>query len=271
MRLASLPALRLVRLHNGLLAAAGVLIGAWWVQRPSLALPTSTLFAAVAAIALAAFANTVNDLYDVEIDRIVHPERPLPSGRIAPAAAWRIAAVSAAIALVASLAVRFELGALTAVILVVMFEYSHRLKAHGFIGNVIVAVLASLPFLYGGWSVGDPRSPLPLVALAVPLHLAREVGKDLEDVHGDAIGRRTLPVALGERTARVVMGAALGAFVAVLLWFARQRPLFALLALPALLCCALGAWWCAAGRRGGPALFKSAMVFALAALVASGG
>ena len=261
-------ALQLVRWQNALLAAAGVLFGAWWARGESSG--GRALLAAASAIGLAAFANTVNDLFDVDIDRVAHPERPLPSGAMSTAEARRIAAVAAVMGLASALAARPELGALSLAVLLIMLEYSRWIKRHGLAGNLVVAVLASLPFLYGAWSAGRPSAALPLLLLATPLHLAREVAKDLEDVEGDLLRRRTLPLAAGFGVARGVLAAALLAFLAALAPFVAPRPLFAALVAPAVLLCVLAARRSFDGRRGGPLLLKSAMVWSMGALLLSG-
>jgi 4-hydroxybenzoate polyprenyltransferase len=150
-----------------------------------------------------------------------------------------------------------------------MLAYTPLLKPRGLPGNVAVSVLASLPFLYGGWSVGRPGPTLALVALAVPLHLAREIAKDLDDAPGDAGARRTLPVAAGPRAARAALLLALLAFLGVLGPFVAVRPRLALLVLPAVGLALLGAWRALRGRRGAPALLKASMLCAMASLLAA--
>lgn len=256
--------LALVRWRNALIAALGVLLGAWWAGGAPFT--RAPLLAAATAIALAAFANAFNDCRDVEIDRVAHPERPLPSGALRPRQALGVALAAAVLALALALLVSPALAGITAAVLVVMREYSMRLKRRG-LGNVIVAVLASLPFLYGAWSAGDPRAAVPLLALGIPLHFAREVAKDLEDAPADAAVRRTLPVTQGATRARGVFVAALLVFLAVLIPFALARPLFALLVLPAVALCAVATRRVLAGHHGSPVLLKSAMLWAMAALV----
>ena len=257
--------LSLVRWRNALIAALGVLLGAWWAGGAPFT--REPLLAAVAAIALAAFANAFNDWCDVDIDRVAHPGRPLPAGALRPSQALGVTVIAAVAATVLATVVSPALGAVTILVLVVMREYSLRLKRRGF-GNAVVAVLASLPFLYGAWSVGEPAAALPLLALGIPLHFAREVAKDLEDAPADAAARRTLPVTLGAGRARGVFVAALLVFLAVLIPFALTRPLFALLVLPAVALCAAAARRVLAGRHGSPMLLKSAMLWAMVALVA---
>src|SRR3954464_3551952 len=68
----------LVRWPNALIAAAGVFTGAWYAAGDVTAPATAWL--ARAAVALTAVANAADDVADREIDRVAHPERPLPSG-----------------------------------------------------------------------------------------------------------------------------------------------------------------------------------------------
>lgn len=256
----------LVRWPNALIAALGVAMGAWWAG--GRIDDWHVLSAIVAALALAAFANATNDIHDLEIDRVAHPERPLPRGDVSVRVAWIVAAGAALAALAAATLARPVLGLLTIAVLAAMFFYSGTFKRYGLPGNLLVAVIASLPFLYGGWAAGRPRPALALVALAVPLHLAREIAKDLDDVGGDAGARSTLPVAHGATVARVALVLALLAFCAMLLPWVMRRPLFALLIAPALLLSGLGASRAIRGLPGGPVQFKAAMLLAMASLIA---
>ena len=257
--------LALIRWENAILSACGVCIGAWWARGSVLA--TTTLLAAGAAAALTAVANAENDYQDLDIDRIAHPERPLPSGALLPAHARVTVIVAAILALGCSVLVGAWLAVATGAIIVVMLAYSRGLKSRGLAGNVTVGILASLPFLYGAWSTGRPLAALPLVGVAIPLHVAREIAKDLEDVEGDAATRRTLPIAHGTHAARMALIIALGVFVIMLWPLVAQRPRLGAFAIPALLLSAAAAVRAWRGRRGSPSLFKAAMAFAMASLV----
>jgi 4-hydroxybenzoate polyprenyltransferase len=146
-----------------------------------------------------------------------------------------------------------------------MREYSLRIKTLGLPGNLMVAALASMPFVYGAWAVDDPWAGVVLAVVAAPLHLARELAKDLDDVEGDAIARRTLAVqsVVGAKRALVV---SMVMFVAAVAAFALPRPAAAVALLPATAVASLGAWRAMRDRRGGPILFKSAMVLAMLSL-----
>jgi 1,4-dihydroxy-2-naphthoate octaprenyltransferase len=142
-------------------------------------------------------------------------------------------------------------------------------KAHGVPGNVIVAVVASLPFLFGAWSAGLPKAGLPLFLVGVPLHFAREIAKDLDDAHGDVAHRLTLPLRVGPGAARLVVVTSVALFVLALAPFAIRRPRFAIVALPAVVLCLIAARRVLSGQRGTARLLKSAMVVAMAAFVLS--
>ncbi len=264
---------RLARWQNAVIASLGVVVGAVWACgdghcRPGLQTPLrTTTWTVVVAVALTTFANAFNDWRDVDIDRVAHPERPLPSGAIGRGGAVVLFIAAAIVALAASLRVSVAMSVASAAVLVAMAAYSLWLKKVGILGNLTVAVLASLPFVYGAWSVGAPAAAVPLFAVAIPLHFAREVAKDIDDAEGDRAHRATLPVARGTRSARAAFAAALVIFIGVLATIVVRRPLMGVLVVPALLVCGAGAQRVAIGRPGGPRLLKAAMVLAMVPFV----
>src|SRR5436190_765033 len=206
-----LDVLRLVRAHNLLVAAAGVLAGGW-IALGALATPKLVVFAAVAAVAFGAAGNAMNDIWDAAADRVNRRpiERPLAAGRLARGTADLCVVGGAllglgAAALVGGAAVLVGLGALA-----VLLAYSPILKRRGVAGNLAVALVAGLPLEYGALAVGRPDAGVVPWALAAWLHLVREIVKDLGDEPGDRlVGRRTLPVVIGAR-ATALLAAGLG-------------------------------------------------------------
>jgi 4-hydroxybenzoate polyprenyltransferase len=257
--------LALIRWPNALLAAAGVLLGAWWARGDPIAWPV--LLTAVAAIALTAVANAENDYRDQTIDVVAHPDRPLATGALSPRTARLVVVVAAIAALGLTVAVSVAMAGATVAVVVAMLAYSPVLKRRGVAGNAAVAVIASLPFVYGAWAAASPAAALPLVAVAVPLHLAREVAKDLEDAGADLASRRTIPVAHGEGMARVVLIGALAAGAVALVPLIVDRPLLAALVIPSVVAAAAGTRRALGGRRGAPSLYKLAMAAAMASLI----
>jgi geranylgeranylglycerol-phosphate geranylgeranyltransferase len=258
--------LALVRWRNALLSAAGVLAGAWWsAGRVTL----DVVLVMLAAMALTAVANTTNDLADIEIDRVAHPRRPLPSGAISTKAAGRFAIACSIVAVVVIAMVDWLLAVLTLAVLAVMWTYSASFKRHGLPGNTAVAVLASLPFVYGAWVVEEIGKGVLLLMVAAPLHFAREVAKDVDDAAADAGTRRTLPLRRGIASARLLVGAGVATYTVAVALLGFAHPLFAILLVPTIFLAGLAVRRVYRDRDGAPALLKAAMALAIAALLIS--
>ena len=160
------------------------------------------ILACFSGVFLMAGANTINDVFDLEIDRINKPDRPLPSGLLTlrQAALWAGFHFLAGIVLslgVHSLEFGMALGFTTCLIL-----YSYRLKNTVLWGNFTVALISAMAFVYGGAAVGRIYTALIVGVFAFLFHLAREIIKDLEDMEGDrAQGVITLPIRFGVQAA----------------------------------------------------------------------
>jgi geranylgeranylglycerol-phosphate geranylgeranyltransferase len=267
------PVLRLVRGPNLLIAAAGVCAGGWIALR-TIAFPKELLFAAISAIAIGAVGNTWNDSRDIAADRVNRPEtRPLAAGQVARGTAELIVFMSTLLAFTFAGLVSGVQVLATLVALVVMFAYSPRLKALPFVGNLVVAGVAGSPPFYGALAVGVPAAGVVPWVLAAWLHFVREVVKDVEDQTGDrTIGRRTLPIVLGDRRALVIAAGAGILFVPASLLLPSQAGYggaYYLIALLAQMAVLIAATWMLLGRVPGvSALLKGAMIIGLAALVA---
>ena len=215
-------ALSIVRPRNLVMAAAAVGIGGC-LALGRFAIPPALWWAMASAIGLGASGNTANDLFDVEADRINRPLRPLVTGAISRRAALLVAGVAGGLGLWAAWWVSGTLFALGLAALLVMLIYSPLLKSRGLLGNLAVAVVASMPLVYGAAAVGWWRAGLVAAVLAAFLHLAREVVKDLEDVPGDlAMGRATVPIVWGVDAGYFTAAGVLALFVPVSLvpWIA---------------------------------------------------
>jgi geranylgeranylglycerol-phosphate geranylgeranyltransferase len=224
-------ALALVRPRNLLIAAAGVAVGGV-LALGRIAFPAGLLWAMASALGLGGAGNAVNDVFDLEADRINRPLRPLVTGELSREAAIAIAGVAGGFGLFAAWWVSRPLFVLALLALAVMLAYSPWLKARGLRGNLAVAVVASVPLVYGAVAVGDWRAGLVPSALAALLHLAREIVKDVEDVAGDlALGRRTLPIVWGTEAGFLAAAGILILFVPLALlpwaagWYGRRYGL----------------------------------------------
>ncbi|SVA47277.1 uncharacterized protein METZ01_LOCUS100131 [marine metagenome] len=161
---------------------------------------TGTLLLVMAVVmCFAGAANALNDVVDYEIDKINRPMRPLPSGFVKKRTALFISILLFSMGTLACL----ELSETAKVIGIViampfMVLYSKYLKGMPLIGNMIVAFILGLSFLFCGAAFNN-MSPMwiPMI-LAFGLTLVRELVKDIADMEGDqSAGLKTFPITAG--------------------------------------------------------------------------
>lgn len=159
------------------------------------------LLAMIVAILVTAGSMAINDYFDWEIDKVIHPERPVPSGRLSPKEALWFAILSLFIALIFSFVINILCFGIILLSVGFIIFYEKFLKNQGLAGNMIVAFLSSLPFTFGGASVGQPYNAMILSLIAFFLVLGREILMDVRDMEGDRLSRVTLPMKIGEKHA----------------------------------------------------------------------
>ena len=162
----------------------------------------NVVVAAVAGTLLASAANMINDVFDVEIDRINKPNRPLPAGRMSPRTASFAALLTALAGVCLSLVAGTGIFLIALVSSVLIYMYSAWLKHVPLLGNLTVAALTAVAFLYGALAAGSMRAGIVPALFAFGYNFGREILKDVEDIEGDrAAGIPTLPVVAGVRAA----------------------------------------------------------------------
>jgi 4-hydroxybenzoate polyprenyltransferase len=157
--------------------------------------------------------------------------------------------------------------------LAVMIGYARGRERCGPLGNIALAALVGLPFLYGAVAVGRTTEGIVPWALAAWLQLIRAMVSDLETESADRTrGRRTVAVGLGRyRAVIVTVVLALGFIPASLFLPARAGygGAYFLLALFAQLAVLITAARLIVGRMDGVSvLLNGAMVMGAVALVA---
>ena len=210
--------LTLIRPPNTLMIGLAVVIGEA-IGLGKLPGISEAIFGFLTASLMMAGTMVANDVYDVDIDRVNSPQRPIPSGIVKARSALGLSIVlsSASIGFAALLGPWTLLTALLA--LTLMLYYNTRGKKTGLIGNAVVSFNVALPFFYGGLAVNSIRPLLFIFSIIAFLaNFAREIAKGIADVKGDSLRHvRTLAVVKGVRAAAF---ASAGLFVvAVLLSF----------------------------------------------------
>ncbi|HTY08571.1 MAG TPA: UbiA family prenyltransferase, partial [Candidatus Edwardsbacteria bacterium] len=92
-----------------------------------------------------------------------------------------------------------------------LWLYAARGKRMSIWGNLLVAAVCALAFIYGGLAAGNARLALFPALFGLLMHLAREIVKDVQDETGDrAANARTTAIALGRPTSLRIAAFSLG-------------------------------------------------------------
>jgi 4-hydroxybenzoate polyprenyltransferase len=197
---------------------------------PSRAVTASVLLTVALGSICAAFLNaannSLNQIYDLEIDRINKPKRPLPAGDLTIARAWKFTWIMYALGLLPTwLVVVFpyttwgqkffaplpwhECFFIYFAAFISTFIYSvpalGRTKAHPIGANLTIAIPRGCLLKVAGWTMvarALTLEPWFIGSIFMFFLLGAASTKDFSDIEGDrAGGCRTLPIAFGVRRA----------------------------------------------------------------------
>ena len=185
----------------------------------------------------------INDLLDIEIDRINHPKRPLPSENIAETAARKYGhrmMILSAITLIGIIMyderntgkfawVDSAIVWLVALTMMIAYELDGKpfnpcLKKRMLWGNLIIAGTVFITILFGAAAIDHATDPVlwMVAAGAIVLIMAREVSMDIHDHEGD-FDRTTLARIAGlEKARKTVWILAFSSFLLMTLPFALE-------------------------------------------------
>ena len=163
------------------------------------------VLAVLAAAVLNAASNGLNQICDLENDRINKPHRPLPSGRMSLHAAWTFVVITYIAALTMVAVVNRETFAIYVVAALSTVAYSApplRLKRHPVGSNFIIALIRGWLLKVAGWAavatVLTSMEPWYIGFIYFVFLLGATTTKDFADIEGDrAAGCITLPVKYG--------------------------------------------------------------------------
>jgi 4-hydroxybenzoate polyprenyltransferase len=178
----------------------------------SAALVVYPAIGSIMAAVLNAGSNALNQIYDLEIDRVNKPKRPLPSGRLSIRNAWIFTAGAYAIAWALAWIVapegRRDCFWLVVAATAATFVYSCpplRTKRHGIWANVTIAIPRGVLLKVAGWSAVKSMAgvePWFIGGVFGLFVVGASTTKDFADMEGDRRGGcRTLPIVYGVRRA----------------------------------------------------------------------
>lgn len=187
-------------------AVASGRIGEW----PDAPLRTA-LGMVMAGPVLLGFSQIVNEYCDREVDAINEPDRPIPSGRVSLSQVIATGTVLLALGIVLAFALGTTVAILVGAGVLLAVSYSvHplRFKRNGWLGNGTVSfAYEGLPWLAGTAALSGGNVHLFSIILAVLYSVGAHgimTVNDFKSTEGDrALGIKTLPVLLGERTAAI--------------------------------------------------------------------
>ncbi|MDE3058316.1 MAG: geranylgeranylglycerol-phosphate geranylgeranyltransferase [Bacteroidota bacterium] len=208
------PYIALIRPSNFIITLASVIVSCILAGATRAAV-AAVLAASLAASLIAAGGMVINDYFDVEIDRINKPKRPLPSGAVSRRAAVRLWVILSLFGLLLNVFLPLTAAVIAILAFVIIFYYSKVLKRTPLFGNLTVGVLTGLTFIYGGAVVGNINRAIMPAVFAFLINVGREIIKDMEDVKGDLqYNAATLPVRFGMRRSAVLATIFLSAVIA---------------------------------------------------------
>lgn len=213
---------------------------------------------ALSYIFIAAAGNVINDIYDLEVDKVNRPERPLPSGQITmrQAKAWTailvLLGVFFSVLTIPYSAIGIWTLAIVGVFAIVGLAYAAKGKVMGIWGNFTVAISFAFGLFYGSLIVW---SNIPFVVFvyfitATSVLQGREAIKGIEDVEGDALRDvQTIARKYSVRTAAIFAAVCniVGIIGFLLPWIANllglnwTGPLYVILLIPGIACVAASA------------------------------
>jgi len=218
--------LRLIRSGNCTMAAIAATIGVFIVyniliSNISAGIPFplfESILVFLTVFLITGAGNAINDYYDIDIDRINKPDRPIPSGRIGLSTALYFSLALFVLGTLFAFMINPVCGIIALINSLLLIYYARTLKRTAFLGNLAVGYLTGSTFLFGGavfFEKGGLEDVFILFLLATLATIAREIVKDIEDIDGDMKdGAHTLPIVIGPGKAAGI--AALIGLVAVI-------------------------------------------------------
>ena len=191
----------------------------------------------IATLCIAAGGNVINDIYDVQIDKVNKPDKVIIGKLITESSANRLFVVLNVIGVgigfyLSNVIERPSFAALFIVFSAMLYLYASYLKGILLVGNIVVSFLVAMSLIIVGlFDLLPAITPqnqaeqslvfeviLRYALFAFSLNLIREIVKDIQDINGDKKGGiNTLPIAIGrKRTLMVVFALTVFLIVGIL-------------------------------------------------------
>jgi geranylgeranylglycerol-phosphate geranylgeranyltransferase len=194
---------RILRPVNVLMSGAAVALGAW--LSGGIFEIRSVVLLVIAAISASSYGNVVNDIMDIETDKISHPNRPLPRNILSINTAVVLALFLCTFSLVNAFLVNTAYGIGTLAPLALLTLYAFYFKGTPLFGNILVSALVAYSLVFGGLCSPLMHRLIVPAILAFLLNFAREIVKDVQDETGDKSAGLTTTSILSKHVLKIVL------------------------------------------------------------------
>ena len=163
-------------------------------------------------------ALVLNDYFDLEVDKVNMPQRPLPSGILSPSDAIFLTVAAILIGLVSAWLISGTAFVFCALACVVGILYNWKYKEAGLSGNLMVSFSVAFTFLFGGIAVGEPWNKIVWTfgLIAFFIDLGEELAGDAMDIEGDKKrGSKSIAIRYGRKTALLISAASFSLVVLI--------------------------------------------------------
>lgn len=136
---------------------------------------------------LSAPAMILNDVFDLAVDQINAPERPIPSGRVSKKEAIYLTTIISLLGLSVSFYISFLAVILYLFYWTIGFLYNWKVKENGIIGNLFVSFSVGSTIYFGSVVINNPLNTLVIIFsfMVFFFSIAEEIAADAMDIAGD--------------------------------------------------------------------------------------
>ena len=153
---------------------------------------------------LSGAAMILNDYFDIEVDKVNAPERPLPSGLVSKNEVIIFTGIITLLGLVAAFFINSLAVILYIIFWIIGFLYNWKFKEKGLFGNLFVSSSVAVTILLGGIVVSTALNTSVIIfSLMVFLfNLGEEIAADAMDIEGDKMrDTKSIAILMGRKNA----------------------------------------------------------------------
>ncbi|MCH8169845.1 MAG: geranylgeranylglycerol-phosphate geranylgeranyltransferase [Bacteroidetes bacterium] len=168
--------------------------------------PQILLLVAIAESLTFSAGNIINDIFDIETDKLNRPERVLPKGELSKQTALVVYIMFVLLSGFISFYVNTAVFKIIIGTNIILFLYSFVLKRTILLSNVIVAAVVGSAFILGASAVDNIKAGYIPFLFALLINFGREIVKDMQDIKGDtAQGMKSFPSVFGFKSSKLVI------------------------------------------------------------------